>query len=186
MITDIIFKLMKGQNVENEDLIQIEEMLNNYTNLIKLDKNYKCVKIPSLLRGTIPFHKYNVINYALSVLPISKYESTFDYYLVDKKFKKKTEKLSINEWSMKLVASLHGINHECANQKFKIPFKYNLDDESDVDKIIEYITKPLLHSEEYSEILELEKKLKMKSMPKNKFLILIYMIFHGKEYFIKT
>lgn len=122
---------MKDQIIKEENLIEVERMINNYKRLMKINC-YKCVKITNLMSGTLPSHRYSVINYSLSVMPINKNESAFDYYLTDKKFKMKIEKLSVNE-SMKLLASLHGINYECINDQFKIPFDNDLDNEKDLD-----------------------------------------------------
>lgn len=166
-LTEIVYKLMKGEVVNENALLEIEKMMNNYSTLIKENSKYKIVRIPHLMRGSLPNHRYNLIKYCLSVLPIPKYESAFDFYLQDKKFKKKTEKLNINEWCMKLVASLHGIDHKCINNKFKIPLDYDIDNEKDIEKIIEYITDPLLKSIEHEDIVKLKEEIE-KNLNKNK------------------
>ena len=60
---------------------------------------------------------------------------------------------------MKLCTSLYGIDLHNTEDKFKIPFKYNLDNQKDIDRIIEYLTNPLLHHDEYSEIMQLKDEL---------------------------
>lgn len=127
LLTEVIYNLMNGKLIKDEDMNAVELMINNYTEKILKCVAYKCVKKPKVICGTLPMHRNNVINYSLSVIPVPKYESAFDYYLKDKKFRKKVEKLSINEWCMKLCASLYGIDFHNQKNKFKIPFKYNLD-----------------------------------------------------------
>ena len=166
-LANTLSDLMNGKTVNDEILNRVEIMINNYTNLIISSKQYKTIRIPNLMRGTLPSHRYNVINYSLSVIPIPKFESTFDFYLKDKRFKKNVQKLSINEWCMKLCASLHGIDHKTSQSKFKIPFKYNLDDENDVEKLVNYLVNPLLQSKEYAEILKLKNNIDEQKNKKN-------------------
>lgn len=68
---------------------------------------------------------------------------------------------------MKLCASLHGIDHKTSQSKFKIPFKYNLDDENDVEKLVNYLVNPLLQSKEYAEILKLKNNIDEQKNKKN-------------------
>ena len=49
------------------------------SNLIKENVQYQTVRILHIMKGLLPSHRYILINYHLSVLPIPKVESTFDF-----------------------------------------------------------------------------------------------------------
>ena len=91
LLADVIYNLMNGILIKDEDMIAVEMMINNYTEKILQSTEYKCVKRPKVLSGTLPMHRLNVINYSLSVIPVPKYDSSFDYYLKEKSFIKKSK-----------------------------------------------------------------------------------------------
>lgn len=128
---------MKGNEVEEDKLSDVEKMLDYYTHLIINSKNYKIVRIPNLCTGTLPLHRYNVMNYSLSVLPITKVNSTFHFYMSEKKFKQKVERASILQWCIRLCASINGIEYN-SKKKVKIPFEYDLNNLNDIEKIVDF------------------------------------------------
>lgn len=71
----MVFLANTLSNLKNVKIVNDD----NYTNLIVSNKRYKTIRIPNLIGDILPFHRYNVINYSLSVIPIPKFESTFDF-----------------------------------------------------------------------------------------------------------
>lgn len=107
-------KLMKGNDLDDEEMQRIFNIMNNYTNLIiSPGTKYKIVRLPSLCQGTLPLHRYNIISYSISVLPLPEKKSTFQFYCGDKKFNKKLKKPSIFQWCVRLCASLNEMNFKC-------------------------------------------------------------------------
>lgn len=159
-ITSMLTNLMRGIPVEDDNLLIIEKYINNYTQTIIKSTTYKKTKIPHLMTGRLPYCRYNMINFSLSILPIPKSESTFQYYASNKKFNKKIEKVSILQWCMRICADLHGIKYSSNEASSKIPFKYDLDKIEDIEKIISYLQSPLNCTEENSKIYDFENHIK--------------------------
>ena len=112
------------------------------------------------MTGRLPYCRYNIINFSLSILPIPKTESTFQYYASNKKFNKKIEKVSILQWCMRICADLHGIKYSSNEASNKIPFEYDLNKIEDIEKIISYLQSPLNCTEENSKIYDFENHIK--------------------------
>lgn len=154
LIIDVTYNLMKGDNVEERKLHMIESMLDSYTQLITKSHEYKTPKVPNLCRGTLPIHRYNIINYSMSTLPLPCTDSTFQFYLSDSQFSKKIQKASIFQWCTRLCASIIGLKYKCKS-KVKIPFDYDLNNEDDIEKIVDFLTHPLEITPENKEIADL-------------------------------
>ena len=159
LLIEVIYDLMKGNEVDEKKLRTLELMMDSYTQLIIDSNAYKTPHIPNLCRGSLPLHRYNIINYSMSVLPLPWSDSTFQFYMPNKKFSQKIEKKNIFQWCVRLCASIIGIEYKY-QRKIKIPFQFDLNNPEDIEKVVDVLTNPLEKSEnkEVNELLQYDQK----------------------------
>lgn len=149
-IIDVIFlkcvvkELMLGHCVAPEHFSKAIGVINQYSSMVISTKYYKKSKIPHVLSGRLPFSRYKMMSYALSILPIPQNGSVFDYYMKNKNKNKRAEQINTLEWCLKIYDSIKEIGaFESGNAKLIIPFEYDLLKNEDRVKISKYINEKI-------------------------------------------
>lgn len=99
---------MLGSSVSIDSIERMIHFCNQYSTLISNCKKYKIIKIPSIIRGRLPFGRYVNLHNALSILPIPQNQSVFDFYKVKKENKHRYDKISTLQWCLKLIEKIYG------------------------------------------------------------------------------
>lgn len=87
------------------------------------------------MSGWLPFCRYNILHYTLSVLPIPHPKSAFDFNLKSKIAQKRIKKQCMFDWFIKIILKVF---ENPNTQSLKIPFKYDITNENDRRKLTEY------------------------------------------------
>lgn len=138
----IVQQLMLGNSVSQENYQLLAKFTNNYSTLISSCKNYKLPKKLHLMSGRLPMFRYQSMSFTQSVLLIPQKGSVFDYYMKNKNKKKCEEQIATLEWCINVINALHLLDEPSKTEvtyHIHIPFEYDIINNSDRKKILEFI-----------------------------------------------
>ena len=152
LITSIVYNLMRGRNVDEENLFKITKYINDYTTKISSCKIYRVIKIPHVMAGISPWQRNTSISYTMSLLPVPINSSTFDFYSKDKLMKENLSKASVYQWCLRLFSTILGKEQSYPiTNDFGFPFQVDLSSQEGREQIQNYLNNPL--NESLNEIL---------------------------------
>lgn len=121
---------MKGNKIDIKIVHEIVNIINSYTYIIQKSK-YKTCNIPNIISRWLPFHRYNVTNYSLSILLIHHCNSPLKFYFKNKKIRERLQKPKIFQWFLKIIQTLNN------NDKINLN-EFDIENENDREKYKDY------------------------------------------------
>lgn len=107
-ILDTLFLLFRSVKLSDTQLKTFQILINNFTQYLEIN-GFKGIHIQSIYSGCAPYKRYITNSYALSLAPIPLADdqiSVFTFFKKDFFLNKKIEKLSSQQWFLRLLATM--------------------------------------------------------------------------------